>query len=85
MVHPGRITDPSLAAGLLFKYGPSGLSWAGGMDRPGIVHRLDKDTTGLMVIAKNDAVHAHLKVCRRGEGKGEVEGKAEVRVGLTWF
>lgn len=28
--------------------------------RPGLVHRLDKDTTGLMVIAKNDVVHAHL-------------------------
>jgi 23S rRNA pseudouridine1911/1915/1917 synthase len=28
--------------------------------RPGIVHRLDKDTTGLIVVAKNDAVHAHL-------------------------
>lgn len=62
IVHPGRITEPSLAAGLLHKYGQSGLSWAGGMDRPGIVHRLDKDTTGLMVIAKNDTVHAHLKV-----------------------
>eukprot|EP00026_Physarum_polycephalum_P005937 Phypoly_transcript_05976.p1 GENE.Phypoly_transcript_05976~~Phypoly_transcript_05976.p1 ORF type:complete len:424 (-),score=92.26 Phypoly_transcript_05976:576-1847(-) len=61
VVHPGRITEPSLAAGLLHKYGPSGLSWAGGMDRPGIVHRLDKDTTGLMVIAKSDSVHANLK------------------------
>jgi 23S rRNA pseudouridine1911/1915/1917 synthase len=28
--------------------------------RPGLVHRLDKDTTGLMVIAKNDVIHAHL-------------------------
>lgn len=63
VVHPGRITEPSLAAALLFKYGREGLSWAGGQDRPGIVHRLDKDTTGLMVIAKNDDVHLKLKVC----------------------
>jgi 23S rRNA pseudouridine1911/1915/1917 synthase len=62
VVHPGRVNEPSLAAALLFKYGQEGLSWVGGLDRPGIVHRLDKDTTGLMVIAKNDAMHLSLKV-----------------------
>jgi 23S rRNA pseudouridine1911/1915/1917 synthase len=36
------------------------LSGIGGVYRPGIVHRLDKDTSGLMVVAKNDAAHQHL-------------------------
>ena len=62
MVHPGKIDEPSLAAGLLHKYTSESLSWAGGMDRPGIVHRLDKDTAGVMVVAKNDRVHENLKV-----------------------
>jgi len=38
----------------------SGLSAAGGSDRPGIVHRLDKDTSGLLVVAKDDATHLAL-------------------------
>ena len=37
-----------------------GLSGAGGDDRPGIVHRLDKGTSGVMVVAKNDAAHRAL-------------------------
>ncbi len=36
------------------------LSGIGGMKRPGIVHRLDKDTSGLLVVAKNDFVHQEL-------------------------
>ncbi|MGD8387412.1 MAG: RluA family pseudouridine synthase [Desulfobacteraceae bacterium] len=36
------------------------LSGIGGVTRPGIVHRLDKDTSGLLVVAKNDRVHEHL-------------------------
>jgi 23S rRNA pseudouridine1911/1915/1917 synthase len=37
-----------------------GLSGIGGTERPGIVHRLDRGTSGLMVVAKHDAAHAHL-------------------------
>jgi len=37
------------------------LSGVGGVQRPGIVHRLDKDTSGLIVVAKNDAAHASLQ------------------------
>ncbi len=37
------------------------LSGIGGVERPGIVHRLDKDTTGAMVVAKNDRAHQHLQ------------------------
>lgn len=41
-------------------YHVDGLSGIGGEERPGIVHRLDKDTSGLLVVAKNDFSHAHL-------------------------
>lgn len=37
------------------------LSGVGGVQRPGIVHRLDKDTSGLIVVAKNDAAHVNLQ------------------------
>jgi 23S rRNA pseudouridine1911/1915/1917 synthase len=37
------------------------LSGVGGVERPGIVHRLDKDTSGLIVIAKNDLAHLNLQ------------------------
>src|SRR5690625_122552 len=44
------------------------LSQIGGLERPGIVHRLDKDTSGLLVVAKNDETHKHLaKQCKRHE------------------
>ncbi|MEN6372520.1 MAG: RluA family pseudouridine synthase [Armatimonadota bacterium] len=39
----------------------TGLSAVGGVQRPGIVHRLDKDTSGLIVVAKNDAAHVSLQ------------------------
>ncbi|MBF0180293.1 MAG: RluA family pseudouridine synthase [Magnetococcales bacterium] len=39
---------------------PGGLSGIGGALRPGIVHRLDMDTSGLLVVAKHDAAHRHL-------------------------
>src|SRR5262249_58015064 len=38
----------------------AGLSGIGGVRRPGIVHRLDKDTSGLIVVAKTEAAHAAL-------------------------
>jgi 23S rRNA pseudouridine1911/1915/1917 synthase len=55
-VHPGAgIHGPTLVSALLFHL--DDLSTIGGIERPGIVHRLDKDTAGLMVIAKNDISH----------------------------
>ncbi len=58
--HPGAGNDEdTLANALLGIYGDN-LSKVGGEFRPGIVHRLDKDTSGLMVVAKND--EAHLKL-----------------------
>ncbi len=56
VVHPGAgNTTHTLVNALLYHF--KGLSSIGGVERPGIVHRLDKDTEGLMVIAKNDSAH----------------------------
>jgi 23S rRNA pseudouridine1911/1915/1917 synthase len=43
-----------------YKGGRGGLSGIGGVERPGIVHRLDKDTSGLLMVAKDDWTHWHL-------------------------
>jgi len=60
VVHPAPgHPDGTLVNALLAHCGDS-LSGIGGVTRPGIVHRLDKDTSGLMVVAKNDAAHQHL-------------------------
>jgi len=60
VVHPAAgHFDDTLVNALLFHCGDS-LSGIGGVLRPGIVHRLDKDTSGLMVVAKNDAAHQSL-------------------------
>ncbi len=60
VVHPAFANyTGTLVNALLYHY-QQNLSSLGGSDRPGIVHRLDKDTSGLMVVAKNDRVHAEL-------------------------
>ncbi len=60
VVHPGAGNpDGTLVNALLHHCGDS-LSGIGGVLRPGIVHRLDKDTSGLMIVAKNDAAHQGL-------------------------
>ncbi|MBI3597558.1 MAG: RluA family pseudouridine synthase [Nitrospirae bacterium] len=48
------------AAGLPDGQGQAGLSGIGGRERPGLVHRLDKDTSGVIVVAKTDAAHRSL-------------------------
>lgn len=60
VVHPAAGNpDRTLVNALLAHCGDS-LSGIGGVARPGIVHRIDKDTSGLLVAAKNDAAHASL-------------------------
>ncbi len=60
VVHPAvGHHDGTLVNALLAHCGDS-LSGIGGVRRPGIVHRLDKETSGLMVVAKNDAAHQGL-------------------------
>ena len=60
IVHPaGKICSGTLVNALLYHCQDS-LSGIGGVIRPGIVHRLDKNTSGLMVVAKNDLAHLDL-------------------------
>jgi 23S rRNA pseudouridine1911/1915/1917 synthase len=56
VVHPGHGNPDGTLVNALLGRGTS-LSGVGGPDRPGIVHRLDRDTSGLLVVAKNDAAH----------------------------
>ncbi len=59
IVHPGRgQTTGTLVAALQFHF--DSLSDVGGTLRPGIVHRLDRDTTGVILVAKNNQVHHRL-------------------------
>lgn len=59
VVHPGAGThEPTLIHGLLAQC--THLSGIGGVQKPGLVHRLDKDTSGLMLVAKNDGSHQGL-------------------------
>lgn len=60
VVHPAPgHPDATLVNALMYHCGDS-LSGIGGEKRPGIVHRIDKDTSGLLIAAKNDAAHLHL-------------------------
>ena len=60
VVHPAAGNrDGTLVNALLHHCGGS-LSGIGGVARPGIVHRIDKDTSGLLVVAKNDVAHEGL-------------------------
>lgn len=60
VVHPAAGNyDGTLVNALLYHCGDS-LSGINGVLRPGIVHRIDKDTSGLLIVAKNDFAHAHL-------------------------
>ena len=60
VVHPAAGHATGTLVNALIAHCGDSLSGIGGVKRPGIVHRLDKDTTGLMVVAKNDAAHASL-------------------------
>ena len=69
-VHAGNGNESGTLVNALL-YALDSLSGIGGVLRPGIVHRIDKDTTGLLVVAKNDKAHVSLasqiaeKSCRR--------------------
>jgi len=59
VVHPGAGHREHTLVNALLSHCPT-LSGIGGKERPGIVHRLDKDTSGCLVVAKNDATHREL-------------------------
>jgi 23S rRNA pseudouridine1911/1915/1917 synthase len=61
VVHPAPGNETgTLVNAVLFHCGTTGLSSINGVIRPGIVHRIDKDTSGLLVVAKNDGAHRAL-------------------------
>jgi 23S rRNA pseudouridine1911/1915/1917 synthase len=57
VVHPAPGTPSGTLVNALLHHCGESLSGVGGVRRPGIVHRIDKDTSGLLVVAKNDAAH----------------------------
>ena len=59
VVHPSAGHDTGTLVHALLAHCP--LSSIGGVQRPGIVHRLDKDTTGAIAVAKTDVAHQHLQ------------------------
>src|SRR3954469_13158353 len=60
IVHPGAATGEDTLVHALLSHCAGSLSGIGGVERPGIVHRLDKETTGVIVVAKNDKAHRAL-------------------------
>ncbi|MBN9395567.1 MAG: RluA family pseudouridine synthase [Candidatus Melainabacteria bacterium] len=88
VTHPGAgVKDGTLVNAVLFHCKGS-LSSVGGIIRPGIVHRLDKDTSGLIMVAKNDLAHVGLsqqlkdKTARRTY-QAIVEGHPPARSGTV--
>lgn len=65
VMHPsresGRNFTDSLCSGLIARYGTAGLSGSEDGTRPGVVHRLDAETSGVVVVARTDAALAHLQ------------------------
>jgi 23S rRNA pseudouridine1911/1915/1917 synthase len=60
VVHPAPGSPSGTLVNALLHHCGDDLSGVGGMKRPGIVHRIDKDTSGLLVVAKSDAAHQGL-------------------------
>ena len=60
VVHPAPGNPDGTLVNALLYHCAGGLSGIGGAIRPGIVHRIDKDTSGLLVVAKNDTAHQSL-------------------------
>lgn len=60
VVHPGAGNQTGTLVNALLAHCKNSLSGIGGVKRPGIVHRIDKDTSGILVVAKNDFTHNRL-------------------------
>ena len=69
VVHPAAGHQTGTLVNALIAHCGESLSGIGGEKRPGIVHRLDKDTSGLMVVAKNDRAHRGLAAQFAGHGR----------------
>jgi 23S rRNA pseudouridine1911/1915/1917 synthase len=82
VVHPARGHEAGTLAQALARHGAAG----GEPGRPGIVHRLDRDTSGLLVVARSEPVHAALKAALKArrivrEYLALVEGRPSARTG----
>ena len=60
IVHPGAGTGEDTLVHALLAHCKGGLSGVGGVERPGIVHRLDRETSGIILVAKTDPAHRGL-------------------------
>ena len=74
VVHPSAGHESGTLVNALIAHCGDSLSGIGGIRRPGIVHRLDKDTSGLLVVAKTDAAHQGLSNLFSAHGR---DGKLE--------
>jgi 23S rRNA pseudouridine1911/1915/1917 synthase len=82
VVHPAAGHESGTLVNALIAHCGDSLSGIGGVKRPGIVHRLDKDTSGLLVVAKTDAAHAGLSEQFAAHG---VDGRLErAYLALVW-
>jgi 23S rRNA pseudouridine1911/1915/1917 synthase len=73
VVHPAAGNRTGTLVNALIAHCGASLSGIGGVQRPGIVHRLDKDTSGLMVVAKHDRAHRALAAQFADKGRGGLE------------
>ncbi|MGA2566514.1 MAG: RluA family pseudouridine synthase [Pseudolabrys sp.] len=73
VVHPAAGHAKGTLVNALIAHCGDSLSGIGGVRRPGIVHRLDKDTTGLMVVAKTDAAHRVLSAQFANKSESGIE------------
>ena len=69
VVHPSPGHESGTLVNALIAHCGASLSGVGGVKRPGIVHRLDKDTTGLLVVAKTDIAHQGLAALFADHGR----------------
>lgn len=82
VVHPAAGHESGTLVNALIAHCGDSLSGIGGVKRPGIVHRLDKDTSGLLVVAKTDAAHAGLSQQFAAHG---ADGRLErAYIALVW-
>ncbi len=82
VVHPGAGNWNGTLVNALIAHCGTSLSGIGGVVRPGIVHRLDKDTSGLMVVAKTDAAHRGL--ARQFADHGRTGDLRRQYIALVW-
>lgn len=82
VVHPGAGNWTGTLVNALIHHCGASLSGIGGVKRPGIVHRLDKDTSGVMVVAKTD--HAHRALSEAFADHGRTGDLQRAYVALVW-